>query len=315
MKYLDENGLLYFWQKIVSKFVQKDGNKVLSSNDFTDALKTKLEGVAAGATKVTVDTALSTSSTNPVQNKAINTALSGKVDKEDGKGLSSNDFTDTLLTKLNGIATGANKTTVDSTLSTTSANPVQNKVINTALGTKVDKEEGKGLSTNDFTDTLKTKLEGIAEGATKVTLDTATSTSSTNGITNKAITAAVNLKAPLASPTFTGTPKAPTATAGTNTTQIATTAFVKTAVDAAIGSVTQISYEVVDALPTTGVAGKIYLVAHNHGSSDIYDEYIWVNATTKFEKIGSTDIDLSNYVQKTDLEAITNAEIDAIVAA
>ena len=36
-------------------------------------------------------------------------------------------------------------------------------------------------------------------------------------------------KAKLASPTFTGTPKAPTATAGTNTTQIATTAFVKSA--------------------------------------------------------------------------------------
>ena len=36
-------------------------------------------------------------------------------------------------------------------------------------------------------------------------------------------------KAPLASPTFTGTPAAPTATAGTNTTQVATTAFVSTA--------------------------------------------------------------------------------------
>lgn len=315
MKYLDENGLLYFWQKIVNKFVQKDGTKVLSSNDFTDAYKTKLEGIATGATKVTVDTALSASSTNPVQNKAINTALGGKVDKENGKGLSSNDFTDALLTKLNGIATGANKTTVDSSLSTTSANPVQNKVINTALGTKVDKEEGKGLSANDFTDALKTKLEGIAEGATKVTLDTATSTSSTNGITNKAVTTALNAKAALASPTFTGTPKAPTAAAGTNTTQIATTAFVKTAVDTAIGSVTQISYEVVDALPSTGVVGKIYLVAHSHGASDIYDEYIWVNSTSKFEKIGNTDIDLSNYVQRTEMEAITNAEIDTIVAA
>ena len=39
-----------------------------------------------------------------------------------------------------------------------------------------------------------------------------------------------------ASPTFTGTPLAPTATAGTNTTQIATTAFVKTAVDNLIAS-------------------------------------------------------------------------------
>lgn len=34
-------------------------------------------------------------------------------------------------------------------------------------------------------------------------------------------------KAPLASPTFTGTPAAPTATSGTNTTQIASTAFVQ----------------------------------------------------------------------------------------
>lgn len=38
----------------------------------------------------------------------------------------------------------------------------------------------------------------------------------------------LSLKAPLASPTFTGTPTAPTATAGTNTTQLATTAFVQT---------------------------------------------------------------------------------------
>lgn len=41
--------------------------------------------------------------------------------------------------------------------------------------------------------------------------------------------------AKLASPTFTGTPKAPTAAAGTNTTQIATTAFVQAAVQAAAG--------------------------------------------------------------------------------
>lgn len=38
-------------------------------------------------------------------------------------------------TKLNGIADGANKTTVDSTLSSTSTNPVQNKVVNTAIST------------------------------------------------------------------------------------------------------------------------------------------------------------------------------------
>ena len=41
--------------------------------------KTKLDGIATGATKITVDTALSSSSTNPVQNKVINTALANKA--------------------------------------------------------------------------------------------------------------------------------------------------------------------------------------------------------------------------------------------
>jgi hypothetical protein len=45
------------------------------------------------------------------------------------------------------------------------------------------------------------------------------------------------LKSTIASPTFTGTPAAPTAAPGTNTTQIATTAFVKAAVDVVLGGV------------------------------------------------------------------------------
>lgn len=48
-------------------------------------------------------------------------------------------------------------------------------------------------------------------------------------------------KAPIASPTFTGTPAAPTAAPGTNTTQLASTAFVKAAVDAAKGYVSGVA--------------------------------------------------------------------------
>lgn len=51
--------------------------------------------------------------------------------------------------------------TVDSSLSSTSTNPVQNKVINTALGNKVDKVSGKGLSANDYTTIEKDKLSRI----------------------------------------------------------------------------------------------------------------------------------------------------------
>lgn len=50
-KFLDYDGLLYFWQKLKTIFVAKDGTKQLSTNDFTDALKTKLEGIEAEANK------------------------------------------------------------------------------------------------------------------------------------------------------------------------------------------------------------------------------------------------------------------------
>lgn len=63
-----------------------------------------------------------------------------------------------------------------------------------------------------------------------------------------------------------------------------------------LGDITSIDYQVVAALPTTGIKGTIYLVNHNHGEDDIYDEYIWVNGI--YEKIGNTDVDLRNYIQK-----------------
>ena len=72
--------------------------------------------------------------------------------------------------------------------------------------------------------------------------------------------------ATLASPAFTGTPTAPTAAAGTNTTQIATTAFVSTAISNITGAMTFKGTVgtggTVDTLPTTGVkVGDTYKVS------------------------------------------------------
>lgn len=68
---------------------------------------------------------------------------------------------------------------VDSVLMN-SPNPIQNAAVynefNTVkanLGNKVDKEAGKGLSTNDYTTEEKTKLEGIARFTKNVTLTVA----------------------------------------------------------------------------------------------------------------------------------------------
>lgn len=78
-----------------------------------------------------------------------------------------------------------------------------------------------------------------------------------------------------------------------------TSGGVKSYVDSAIGAVKQFQYEVVTELPTAAAAtmGKIYLVKHAHSSSDSYDEYITIQSDSKYtwEKIGNTDIDLSDY--------------------
>ena len=51
-KYLDENGLLYFWQQLKTLFsgkVDKVSGKGLSTNDYTTQEQTKLSGIATGA--------------------------------------------------------------------------------------------------------------------------------------------------------------------------------------------------------------------------------------------------------------------------
>lgn len=152
------------------------------------------------------------------------------------------------------------------------------------------------LDTNSYVTT--------ANGVTGVSFSTSGTNAGKIGVTKNGSTTYTS--SVWASAALTGTPTAPTASAGTNTTQIATTAFVSTAISNAIAGVTSFEYSVVTSLPTTGVKGTIYLIAHTHGTQDIYDEYIWVN--NKYEKIGNTDIDLSGYWATTDLVAITATE-------
>lgn len=98
----------------------------------------------------------------------INATLSTKVDKEDGKGLSTNDFTDSEKEKLSQLDLSKIKET-DSELSTTSENPLMNKVVTEELDTKQDKEEGKGLSTEDYTTIEKKKVSILNSSILKIT--------------------------------------------------------------------------------------------------------------------------------------------------
>jgi hypothetical protein len=86
---------------------------------------------------------------------------------------------------------------------------------------------------------------------------------------------------------------------------------VNTLIDDALADITGIDFQIVSELPASGVKGVIYLV----GTASPYDEYIWIEptgGTAYFEQIGSTDIDLSGYVQASEMHALTNTEIDTI---
>lgn len=268
--------------------VTYDGTSNVSAIDATESAsglmsaadKAKLNGIAKGATKIKVDTALSNTSTNPVQNKVIYSALSGKAGTSVATTNTNGLMSAADKIKLNGIAKDANKTIVDTTLSDSSTNPVQNRVIKTELDKKADKTaldakadktalDGKldktggtltgNLTGKYFTGTWlqttastdlgrtpgkvavlddsgwvyyrtpaeiksdigadavattssdglmsasdKSKLDGIAMGATKITVDTALSNTSTNPVQNKVVKSALGKKLNRSGGTLTG---------------------------------------------------------------------------------------------------------------
>lgn len=74
-----------------------------------------------------------------------------------------------------------------------------------------------------------------------------------------------------------------------------TQTYTKAEVNSLVGQLVQI--QVVSSLPQSGQANTIYLVPSGGSKPDVYDEYVWVN--NAWELIGNTEVDLSNYLQKT----------------
>lgn len=341
--FLNKTGLSYYHNKLKALFATKSDvddalddkvDKVsgmgLSTNDYTTSEKNKLAGIASGAQANVIESIKKNGTALTVTNKAVDISVPTKLSDltNDNNYVTDanyvhtdNNYTTTEKTKLSGVAAGAQVNVIETVKKNGTALTVTDKAVDISVPTALSDLTNDGNfvtdadythTDNNFTDDLLTKLNGIATGATKITVDSTLSSSSENPVQNKVINSALGNKANLASPTFTGTPAAPTAAAGTNTTQIATTEFVTTAVANAIGGVTSITYQVVQTLPATGENGVIYLVAHSHGTGDAYDEYVWVGSS--FEKLGNTDIDLSGYMLKTDMVAITTAEIDTLFA-
>nr|DAI72859.1 MAG TPA: Baseplate wedge protein [Caudoviricetes sp.] len=114
------------------------------------------------------------------------------------------------------------------------------KVSPTLTGTPKAPTAANGNNTTQIATTqfVQAALE-LLKGGAPLTLDTlAELAAAINNDPNfyQTMASALALKAAIASPTFTGTPKAPTAAAGNNTTQLATTAFVQTAIAQLVAS-------------------------------------------------------------------------------
>lgn len=174
--------------------VDKIAGMQLSQNNFTNGEKEKLASIETGATNVTVDSAISQNSDNPVSSKAIYAELAKKVNSSGSKQLSDENFTSEEKTKLAGIQNGATNVSVDVAITQNSNNPVTSAAIYAELAKKVDADGGAGLSDNNFTDAYKEKLDGIASEATKTIVDATITENSTNPVTSAAVFAALATK-------------------------------------------------------------------------------------------------------------------------
>lgn len=247
---------------------------------------------------------------------ATKTELLNKVDKVDGKGLSTNDYTDDdkrQVAKIDGlIANGGEPNTIDVIkVDGVVITPVE-KVVNIELpndntievvkvnGTVVTPvEKVVDITVPDVTDIeldvnqLKTTVAALPTVAVvddkiaAATLDMATNA----GVDTKIATAISDF---------------------------VSETDIDNKISTALADITGIDFKVVDALPATGVAGTIYLLSNSGAGSNAYDEYVYINKGTAetpnmvFEKIGTTEVDLSDYIKKSDLVDVTDEFINGL---
>ena len=221
----------------------------------------------------------------------VKEALGGKVDKVTGKGLSTNDLTTELKKGYDGAVTdvanlkkvGAEKNTiVGIKVNGTAQTPDSNRQVDISVPTDSDiaqKIEEYGYQT-------ETQVNQIIAG--------------------KGYQTAAQVKTTVEGYGYQTAAQVNTLITGKG---YQTSAQVQDAINESLSGITGIDIQVVESLPTTGKKGVIYLVAHAHGDKDNYDEYVWVTSKNTYEKIGNTDIDLSGYVQKTDLVELTDKDL------
>lgn len=186
-KYLDSNGVLYFWQKIKATFAKASHTHTTADVTGLDAALTnankvtdvKVNGASVVTNKsanITVDSSLSTTSNNPIKNSTVATkfnsvdsAISGKQDKLTFDSTPTANSTKPVTSGgvKSALDAKQNKLTFDSTPQGDSYNPVYSDGIYTALAYKQDEltfdDEPKSASSNPVTsDGIKQAIDAAS---------------------------------------------------------------------------------------------------------------------------------------------------------
>ena len=178
-----------------------------------------------------------------------------------------------------GLGNVTNVSTTD-TITLNSENNITSGAVYTALENKVDKVSGKGLSDQNFTLAEKTKLAGLENYDD-------TSIQSRISANENAIT------------TLNG--------------DTSVSSSVDKKIADAIAGITQLDFKIVSELPSTGIKGTIYLIrGTGTGTTQQYDEYIWLD--NKWEQLGKStiEVDLSDVYSKSEVNALVSVKNDKI---
>lgn len=279
---LDENSKLPTSQ--LPDGIVTDPNYVHTDNNFTNALLTKLNGIESGAQVNKIESISKNGEALTITNKNVNIEVPTKLSELENDNNTvtdkdyvhtDNNFTNALLTKLNGIESGAEVNAIAGIKTNGVLQPIVNKIVDISIPTKTSQ------LTND-SGYIDKNVDDLANYYTETEI---------NGLlNNKADKSSVPTKL---SQLNNDTGFITNAVDNLTNYYLKSETYTKTEVNDLIGQIKTISIQVVDTLPTTGESNIIYLVPKEGSKDDVYNEYIWVN--NAWELIGSTQIDLTGY--------------------
>ena len=160
--WVDSDGKVWLYDGLLVSIVESGKLYMLTDKDNYTSTSSWKEVDASAAIQIEVINNLSSTSTTSALSANMGKTLDeAKVDKVEGKQLSTEDYTTEEKTKLSGIAEGAQVNVIEGIQVDSQDLPVSGKKVNIDLSKKVDKVDGSRLITNEEAE----KLEGIEAGA------------------------------------------------------------------------------------------------------------------------------------------------------